>query len=753
LDRQPAFHFREEINLNQEVAGTIISAQPIRSPDTVSGLPDPLSDALLFLAAFHGRVMTRDALLAGLPIDDNRLTVALLGRAARRAGLEIELVRRAIGDIPALVLPALLVLSDQTARILTRIDTGAKKLTLVDPTTQEQIEVWASSLVRDDFQHVFFVRPVAAASERAAAAGDLPQPHWFWGVVRRFGANYSHVAIAAFIVNVLALAAPLFTMNVYDRVVPNGAIPSLAALAIGLALAIVFDFLLRTVRARIIDMTGKKLDVILAADIFEHVLSIKMAKRPISVGVLANQMRDFDSAREFFTSGTVVAATDLLFALLFIAVLFMIAGPLAWIPVAMLPAMIVIGMILQRPLNRAYKQLQAQSSARHGVLVESLSSIETIRVVGAEARMQSAWEKSVAATARSGEDVQFWSTMSLTLAGTAQQFTSLLTTVGGVLLILDGQLSMGALIAANMLAGRVLAPISGIAAVITRATQTFSSLRAIDRLMSLERERPPTRAYLARQIRRGSVVFDNVRFKYPSAATNALDKVSFAIASGERVGIIGRTGSGKTTVGRLLTGLYEPEEGSIRIENVELRQYDPADLRRGIGFVLQDTELFFGRLRDNIALGFPAATDEQVLEAARLAGVEQFAATHPLGYNMPIAEGGRSLSGGQKQAIGLARALIRKPQILFLDEPTAHFDTRSEAEFLERLKVLADSDMTIIVSTHRLSLLTLVDRLLVFEQGLLIADGPRDQILAKLQALAHGPTTQPQAPARRNATV
>jgi ATP-binding cassette, subfamily C, bacterial LapB len=739
--------------LNQEVAGAILSAQPIRSTDVVSELPDSLSDALLFLAAFHGRSVTRDALLAGLPIEDNRLTVALLGRAAGRAGLEVEAVKRALSDVPALVLPALLVSHDQSARILTGIDADTQKLTVVDPTTREQIEVWASALERDGLSFVFFVRPAAMTSERAAAAGDIPQRHWFWGVVRRFGANYGHIAVAAFIVNVLALAAPLFTMNVYDRVVPNGAIPSLAALAIGLGLAIAFDFLLRTVRARIIDMTGKKLDVILAADIFEHVLSIKMAQRPLSVGILANQMRDFDGAREFFTSGTVVSATDLLFALLFIAVLFMIAGPLAWIPVAILPVMIATGLLLQRPLNRAFRKLQAESSARHGVLVESLASIETIRAAGAEARMQSAWEKSVAATARSGEDVQFWSTMSLTLAGTAQQFTSLLMTVVGVLLILDGQLSMGALIAANMLAGRVLAPISGIAAVITRATQTFISLRAIDRLMSLERERPPNRGYLARQIKRGSIVFDNVRFKYPNAATNALDKVSFAIKPGERVGIIGRTGSGKTTVGRLLTGLYEPDDGRILIEDVDLRQYDPADLRRGAGFVLQDTDLFFGRLRDNIALGFPSATDEHVLEAARLAGVERFAALHPLGYDLPVAEGGRSLSGGQKQAIGLARALIRKPQILFLDEPTAHFDIRSEAEFLERLKVLAASEMTIIVSTHRLSLLALVERLLVFEQGLLIADGPRDQILAKLQALAQGPTLQSQGPAEKNAVI
>ena len=271
--------------------------------------------------------------------------------------------------------------------------------------------------------------------------------------------------------------------------------------------------------------------------------------------------------------------------------------------------------------------------------------------------------------------------------------------------------------------------------------------------MQLERERPPTRTYVARQVKHGSIVFDNVRFKYPNANMNALDKVSFSIAPGERVGIIGQIGSGKTTVGRLLTGLYDPDEGCILIDGVDLRQYDPADLRRGIGFVLQDIDLIFGKLRDNIALGLPSATDQQILEAARLAGVEQFAAANPLGYDLVIAEGGRSLSGGQKQAIGLARAMIRKPRILFLDEPTAHFDLRSEAEFLERLKLLARTDLTIMASTHRMSLLSLVDRLLVFEQGQLIADGPRDQIIARLQAGGRGPTFQPHAQAQENAAI
>lgn len=726
-------------------------ANPGRETQDISE-PESLSDALLFLAAFHGRAITREALLFGLPSERNRLSISLFGRAARRAGLDVELVKRPLGDIPAFVLPAVLILHDESARILSRIDARTKRLTVVNPTTREQSEVDAAAIESSYLGEAFFVRP-AAVDERTLAAAETPRSNWFWSVVRRFWANYSHIAIAAFIVNVLALAAPLFTMNVYDRVVPNGALPSLIALSIGLGIAIAFDFLLRTVRARIIDVTGKKLDVILASDIFEHVLSIKMAQRPASVGILANQVRDFDSVREFFTSGTVVAATDLLFALLFIVVLFLIAGPLAWLPVVILPVMILAGLILQRPLNRAVKRLESESSARHGVLVETLSAVETVRVAGAEARMQRLWEKSVLAAARTGEDVQLWSTMSLTLAGTAQQLTSLLMTVAGVFLILDGQLSMGALIAANMLAGRVLAPISGIASVITRATHTVTSLRAINRLMALERERPPGRTYLARQVKHGSIVFDNVRFKYPGAAMNALDGVSFSIAPGERVGIIGQIGSGKTTVGRLLSGLYDPDEGCILVDDVDLRQYDPADLRHGIGFVLQDIDLLFGRLRDNIALGVPSATDKQIVEAARLAGVEQFAGSHPLGYDLPVQEGGRSLSGGQKQAIGLARAIIRKPRILFLDEPTAHFDLRSEAEFLERLKLLAQGDMTILVSTHRMSLLAIVDRLLVFERGQLIADGPRDQIIARLQAVERRPAFRQQASVQENAAV
>ena len=706
---------------------------------------DPLAASLIYLAAYHGRAVSREALLGGLPIIDGRLSVALYDRAARRAGLETEPTRRALVDIPALVLPTVLIMKNGTALILLAIDRDNNTVKILDPTMTPQAprEARIDALSADYTGYAFLVRAAIEADARAVAAGDLPRSHWFWSVVKVHWRSYGHIALAALLTNMLALATPLFTMSVYDRVVPNGAIPSLIALSIGMGLAILFDFVFRTVRSHIIDVTGKSVDVTLAANIFEHVMGIKMAQRPSSVGIVANQLRDFDSAREFFTSGSIVSITDLTFALLFIGVLFIIAGPLAWIPLIMLPIMIGLGLAVQRPLDRAMKALQAESSARHGVLVESLAGLETVRATGAEARMQTLWERSVAATARSGEAVHFWASLALTSANAAQQITSLLLLGVGVFLILDGKLTVGALVAANMLAGRVLAPIAGIASVITRGTQTLTALKSIDRIMSLERERSPQRAYVARRINEGRVSFENVSFTYPNGPNKALDKLSFKIEAGERIGVIGRVGSGKTTIGRLLLGFYEPQEGRILVDGVDSRQYDPSDLRTGIGFAMQDTDLFFGKLRDNIALGKPEATDEEVLAAARLAGVESFIAGHPMGYDMPISEGGRSLSGGQKQAIGLARVLIRKPRILFLDEPTAHFDIRSEQEFLERLKAMRESQMTIIISTHRLSLLGMVDRLLLFDNGRLVADGPRDKVLALLQGKPAVPEPAP----------
>lgn len=691
--------------------------------------------AVVTLSHLHGRPVGEAAIMAGLPALDGKLTPALFRRAAENAGLVAEPAERDLADLPRLILPVVLLMRDGSARILVDLDTAHGSAVLATGTgsgAPARSEIALSQLAADYSGLCFLVRP-APRVEASNSGHDAPKPrNWFWSSLQPFLGNYLHIALASLLINLLALAFPLFVMNVYDRVVPNGALASLAALSIGLVLAMAFDFGLRTARSKMIDLTGKQIDVTLAARLFAHVLGLKAAFRPSSPGGLANQIREFESVREFFTSSTVIAASDMAFSLIFIAMMFLIAGPLAWIPVILLPVTLGIGALLQKPLERAVLSVQAEAAARHGILVESLAAAESIRALGAESRVQAKWERSVAATAQAGEAVHQWSALTLNLSSAAQNMAQLLIVVWGVVLVIDNQISTGALVAATMLSGRIFGPIANLAALVMRGSRTLHTLRAIDGLMRLPVEREPGRVFVSRAVTRGSIRFEQVGFRYPGADTQALTQVSFSIAAGERVGIIGRIGSGKTTMGRLLAGFYEPGEGRVLVDDVDLRQYDPVDLRRGVGFALQDAALFQGSLRDNIAYGEPQASDAEIVAAARLAGVEAFASLAPSGYEMAIVEGGANLSGGQRQSVALARMLLRKPKILFLDEPTSALDLRSETEFCDRLSALA-KDTTLIISTHRMSLLRMVDRLIVFDAGRVVADGPRAEVLAQLQ--------------------
>ncbi|PPD16131.1 MAG: type I secretion system permease/ATPase [Methylobacterium sp.] len=702
---------------------------------------------MLLIARHHGRDVSPDALLSGLPITDGILRPGQMERAASRADLLARPVERTLADIPNLVLPAILITRSGRAVILASRDGAAGTVSIIDPLEASAIArpVQAAAFEPDYSGYAFFFAPVVGTGDRGGIRESKP-PHWFWATLARFRSNYMHIAVAALIINVMALAFPLFVMNVYDRVLPNGAIASLIALSIGVLIAFAFDFALRLVRSRIIDLTSKQVDVTLSSRLFQHILGLKLAVRPSSAGVLATQIREFESVREFFTSGTVISATDLAFALLFIVVMFLIVGPLALIPLLLLPIVLGITYVLQKPLDQAVRSVQAESAARHGILVEAISGLEMIRSLGAENRVQASWERSVAASARAAEKVHHLSTLSLTLTNSAQNIASLLVIIWGVFLVLDNQITMGALVAANMLVGRALAPVGNLAAVLTRGARTIQALRGIDALMALPVERPDGRVFVARTVSEGVLSFEDVTFRYPGAENDALKGVSFAIRGGERVGIVGRIGSGKTTVGKLASGFYEPQAGRVMVDGVDLRQYDPADLRAGIGFVMQDSELMFGTLRDNITIGRPDASDEEVIAAARITGVEAFVRQSALGYDARIAEGGRSLSGGQRQSIALARALIRKPRILFLDEPTSALDLKSEAEFCERIAAMQDGT-TLIVSTHRVSLLRIVDRIIVFENGRVVADGPRDQVLSALSGRPILHPAQPVPPA------
>jgi ATP-binding cassette subfamily C protein LapB len=697
---------------------------------------DTLLEALLCVAAFHGRAVSRDVVLSGLPLEGKPLSAALFARAAQKAGLECEIVQRSFDEISPIVLPCI-IFGQKGAVVFSKYDEESGQATIIEFLPDGSATVLIS---KDEARTSFskFAILLRPPTEQAKDSRAKESFRWFKAVVQRFRSNYAHIAVASLLLNVLALAFPLFTMAVYDRVLPNYAIASMVALSIGVLIAIGFDFFIRITRSRMIDLTGKQADVVLASRIYEHILNVRMKNRPSRVGVLANQIRDFDSVREFFTSATLIAVTDIFFAFLFVIVLYIIAGPLAFIPLLLVPFVVGVGLFIQKPLDNAMRAFQGEASAKHGILVESLNGLETIKVMGAQASMQASWERSVAASARAGEDVHYWSSLALTLSNSLQQLASLLIMIAGVYLVMTNAITVGALVAANMLAGRVLSPLTNIAAMLARANQTMISLRAIDDIMGLETDKPVDRVMTARKVENGSLEFDQVSFSYPNAAKPALQNISFRIQRGERVGIVGKIGSGKTTIGRLLINLYSPETGRILIDGADQRQFDPVDLRKDIGFVLQEADLFHGTMRQNIALGKPDATDEEIIQAARLAGVDAFVAQHPQGYDMIIAEGGRSLSGGQRQSVALARVLLRRPPILFLDEPTSALDVSSEAEFCRRLDDMLGRDTTFLVCTHRVSLLTFVDRLLVFENGRLVADGPRDKVLAAMSGQGGG---------------
>ena len=701
---------------------------------------DPLLSCLSIITKYYGRPISQDALLAGLPRVEGMLTPALFVRAAGRAGLSARLVKRQFKEISKLVLPAVLLLKDRRACVLTRFVDPKRAEVMLPESGEGTTEVDLKDLERDFEGFALFVRPEYQYDGRAGGV-EAPRPKsWFWGTVAKFWPTYLEVVLSALLINVLALASPLFIMNVYDRVVPNQAISTLWVLAAGVGMAFFFDFLLKSLRGALIDSAGKRADVLLASRIFEQVLNIQMKARPATTGAFANQLREFETVRDFFTSATLASITDLMFVGVFVAVIWMIAGPLAYIPMAAVPIVIIIGLLIQFPLNNAVKQTQQEAAQKHAILVETVSSLDTIKSLGAESRMQRAWERFVGLTAQTTQRSRFYSAVGINLSGFAQQSVSVIIVLAGVYLIAEGQLTTGGLIASTILGGRAVAPLAGVANTLSRFHQSRVALKNLNTLMQLPVERPADRQFISRPITQGHIEFRDVTFAYPQASEPALKNVSFTIKHGERVGIIGRIGSGKTTVSRLLIGLYAPDSGAVLIDGVDLRQYHPSDIRRGIGTVMQDVALFFGSVKDNIAISHPSADDAQVLRAARLAGVDDFVGTHPLGYGLQVGERGQNLSGGQRQAIALARALLLDPPILMLDEPTSAMDTASEMALIRRLTQISKDDRTFVVTTHRASLLRLVERVIVLDKGRVLMDGPRDEVIRSLQRGAGGGT-------------
>ena len=694
---------------------------------------DPLLGCLVLLGQLLERPTSPQALTAGLPLADGRLTPQLALRAAERAGLSARWIRQSLDRISELTLPCVLLLEDRSACVLVRLLPGERALVAVPESGGGAIEVPLADVAEQYTGHALFARPRLRFDRRAEQVEGGQARSWFWGTLAQAWPVYAEVLLAAVLINLFALASPLFIMNVYDRVVPNHAIETLWVLAAGVITVFVFDFVLRNLRAYFVDSAGRIADLKLASRIFEQVMGIRMAVRPASAGAFANNLREFESLRDFFTSATVVTLVDLPFVFLFIAIVWWLGGPIALVPAIAVPLVIGCGLLLQVPLNRIVRRTFQEAAQKHGVLVESIGGLETIKSVGAEGRMQRNWEQFVGATAASGARARLLAGLGVNMSLLAQNLVTVGVVIFGVYRIADGLMTVGALVACTIITGRAMAPLAQVAGILTRYHQARAAYDALDKVMALAVERPAQARFLHRPQLHGELAFKEVTFAYPGQKQPALDRVSFVIRPGERVGLVGRIGSGKTTIEKLVLGLYEPDQGAVLIDGTDLRQIDPADLRRNIGCVLQDVCLFHGTIRDNISLGAPFADDQAVLRAARIAGVEDFVARHPLGFDLNVGERGERLSGGQRQAVAVARALLLDPAILVLDEPSSAMDNGAEGRLKQRLEEILPGK-TLLLVTHRASLLSLVERLIVLDGGRVVADGPRHDVLKALAA-------------------
>jgi len=694
---------------------------------------DPLLDCVVAIARIFGIASTRESLSAGLPLEENCTTPALVPRAAARAGMTARLARRKLEELRAGLLPVILLLKDKQACVLLEwLPDGQARVRY--PENGESSDVIDRDTLSAMYAGlVFFVRPIFNFDQRTPETGEVRARHWFWGVVFQNWRLYRDSLLAALLINLFALAMPIFTMTVYDRVIPNRAEETLWVLAAGVIVTLGFDTLLRVLRGYILDTAGKRIDVTLSSRIMERVLGLGLADRPASVGSFAANLRAFESVRDFVASASITALVDLPFVLVFLLALVWISPWFVLPPLVGIVLLLFASLVVQQKMQELVDLTQRAASQRNATLVESLVGIETIKFMVAESSIQRKWERATIFLAQTSAKLKLLSSATLSAAQTLSQLVSVFVVIAGVYLMLNNQVSMGGIIAATMLAGRAMAPFGQVAGLLMQFHHAKSGLAAVETHMKTEPERSNESSFLHRSRFEGSIEFKGVSFAYPGHPQVALNKVSFKINPGEKVAIIGRVGSGKSTVQRLMLGLYPPTQGAVLIDGIDARQIDPAELRRAIGFVPQDVNLFYGSLKENIAMGAPFADDQAVLAAADIAGVSEFANRHPQGFDLAIGERGESLSGGQRQAVGIARAVLNDPPMLLLDEPSSAMDHQSEEALKTRLRKFAIGK-TVLLVTHRNSLLDLVDRLIVMDNGQIMADGPKAQVVEALQS-------------------
>ena len=554
--------------------------------------------------------------------------------------------------------------------------------------------------------------------------------HWFFSAFKKSKWIYVQVMIAAMVSNFLSLSTSLFTMTVYDRIIPNGAFESLIALSIGVIIALGFDFLIKSLRAKFIDVASKRADIEISRRLFDRILSLTPTEQRQKTGAMAGTIREFESLREFFNSSTLVILIDLPFVFFFIYVIYLIAGPLAYVPLLAVPLVILVGLGIQPFLARITKGSVESGMNKQAVLVETLNGLETVSATGSGRLMKKRYESALNNQSDSGNKIRALSMFIINFAASVQQYAQIGSIFFGVYLIAAGTITQGALIGAVILGGRTMSPLSQLANTMSRANGALTAYRNLNSLIGKSFNKAANLSPISRPKFNGEIEFKNVSYKFEGASNPIINNLSFKIPAGQKVALIGKMGSGKSTFSRLVAGIYEPTEGAILIDGVDIRQIDPADTRKNIGVMLQDSWLFSGSIRENIQMGFHEYNDEHLLRICKIAGVDEFVGSHPKGYDLEIRERGVGLSGGQQQTINLARSLLHDPKILLLDEPTSSMDQGSELSIVGALQKTCQ-DKTMIIITHRNPILKMVDRVFVLENGNIVADQTPEQLGVK----------------------
>jgi len=695
---------------------------------------DYLLDCLVLVARHHRHPASRATLSAGLPLREGKLSPDLLARAAERASLATRISKQDIDSIDLFLLPAVLFLNNDGACVLQARNTATGTCTVLMPEAGGgSIELSKSELEARYSGMVALIAPQLRFDARSPTVNATRSGHWFWSAILRQRFTYKDVILGALLVNLFSIGLPIFTMNVYDRVVPNNAVETLWSLVIGISLLLIGDLVIRRLRSRLVDQASAQVDVEISASLMAQLLGIRYGERPISTGSFASNIRAFEQVRDLIASSTVIAVVDLPFVILFFICVAWISPWLALPGLIMFICIVVFGYLIQERLHALSESTFQSSCLRNALLVESLIGLETIKSQHAESIFQSRWEQSTRYSAKSGIQMRELSAMAISGANWFQQMSTVLLILVGVYLIFDKSLTLGGLIACSMLTNRALAPAAQIVGLLLQYQNARTALGSLETFMAKEQDRNPAQAYVEHSITNGSIEFRDVSFAYSGRQENVLHNISFRINPGERVAILGRVGSGKSTLLRLITNMYTPSSGMILLDGIDVRQLDPAETRGSVGFVSQDIMLFFGSLRENIALGKPYVDDAAILAAAQIAGLTDFINAHPEGLAMAVGERGELLSGGQRQAVGIARAVLNQAPVLLMDEPTSAMDYSSEAAVSANITKFC-AGRTLIVATHRSTLLTLCERIIVMDAGRIVADGPRESVMAALSS-------------------